>query len=148
MSPAAKKIPEVGIDMTPMIDVVFQLLIFFMLVNHMVQVERAELELPLADKAIEQEATGTKQLVINIYKNEKIEIASQMITWKDLSIILEKESLISRDAENTSTRTVSIRADIQAPYEVIQKVMVECARQRIYKICFEAKIPEKIATTP
>ena len=38
--------PEVSINLTPLIDVVFLLLIFFMVASQMTTIERVELELP------------------------------------------------------------------------------------------------------
>lgn len=132
---------DISIDMTPMIDVVFNLIIFFMLVNQMVQLERAELELPAADEAKEEKVVDQKRLIINIHKNGQIEVAGRMKNWGELVRILLQESSISRDNEDNSSRSVIIRGDIEAPYKVIQKVMVECATQRIYKLSFAARIP-------
>lgn len=138
---ASNQIPTMDIDMTPMIDVVFQLLIFFMLVNQMVQLERAQLDLPVADQAITDAAAlgDSRQLVINIHKNGDLEVSTKKVGWEELVVILDKESNISRDAENNSSRVVSIRADYEAPYKTIQKALLECAKKRIYRISFEAK---------
>jgi biopolymer transport protein ExbD len=143
MANNTKELPEVTMDMTPMIDMVFNLLIFFMLVNQMVQEERAELELPVADEAKEEQILDKKRLIINVKKEGSVEIAGRSRTWAELTRILFEESRISRDREGISTRSVLIRGDIETPYRAIQKVMVECARQKIHKISFAAKIPEK-----
>lgn len=135
------ELAKVDIDMTPMIDVVFNLLIFFMLVNQMVQVERAELELPAADKAIEEKIVDKKRLIINVHKDGALEVAGRKIPWSKLTRILFDEARISRDSQGASTRSVLIRGDIHSSYEFIQRVMVECAKQKIYKLAFAAKIP-------
>ncbi len=145
MASQAKNIPEVGIDMTPMIDVVFQLLIFFMLVSHMVQLERAQLQLPEADQAIpieDSQNDDARQLIINVHKDGRLEIAQSTISWEQLQETLEHEAQISQDADSNATRVVSIRADIEAPYRIIQRIMFECARKKIYRISFDAKKPD------
>lgn len=141
---ASLEIPQIGIDMTPMIDVVFNLLIFFMLVNNMVQDERAELELPIADQVKEEITGDKKRLIINVHKNGTVDIVGRSVEWGELTRILFEEARISRDREsNLSTRSVLIRGDVEAQYKTIQRVMVECAKQKIYKISFAAKSPEK-----
>lgn len=142
MSSASKQLSNnIEIDMTPMIDVVFQLIIFFMLVNQMVELERAPLELPIAEHALPNlPLVGeSRQLVINIHKKGDLEVCTKKVDWQELDLFLQKESQVSRDPENFSTRIVSVRADYEAPYETIQKVLMECARKKIYRISFEAK---------
>jgi biopolymer transport protein ExbD len=137
------ELPEVAIDMTPMIDVVFNLLIFFMLVNNMVQEERTELTLPIAEQIRAEDTNQVvdkKQLVINIKKNGVVEIAGRPVEWGELTRILFEESRISKDKETgLSGRSVLIRGDIEAQYKIVQKVMVECAKQKLFKLGFSAK---------
>ena len=143
------ELPEVSIDMTPMIDVVFNLLIFFMLVNNMVQDERAELELPIADQSKEEKMIDKRRLIINVHKRGVVEISgvevgSEQMGWSKLArILLEEARVAPKDKEGNPTRSVLIRGDIGAPYKIVQKVMVECARQKIHKISFAAKPPEE-----
>jgi len=141
MSSEVKELAQIQIDMTPMIDVVFNLLIFFMLVNQMVQVERAELQLPLADQAKEEKTADQKELILNVHKDGRIEVSGRFMNWVELARLLFDESKLSRDSQDNSARSVLIRGDIDAPYKIIQKVMVECAKQKIYKISFAARIP-------
>ncbi len=136
-----RELPQVQIDMTPMIDMVFNLIIFFMLVNQMVQVERAELQLPLADQAKEEKMADQKELILNVHKDGRVEVSGRFMNWVELARLLFEESKGSRDSQDNSSRSVLIRGDIDAPYKVIQKVMVECAKQKIYKISFAARIP-------
>lgn len=134
---------DVEIDMTPMIDVVFNLIIFFMLVNQMVQVERAQIELPDANQAVEEKVQDPHRLIINVYKDNSIEISGRKVPWKEMAEILYKESRLYKNSEGLPDLSVLIRGDILTPYETIQKVMVECANQRIYKISFGAKVTEE-----
>lgn len=112
-----------------------------MLVNQMVQVERAELQLPLADQAKEEKMADQKELILNVHKDGRVEVSGRFMNWVELARLLFEESKNSRDSQDNSNRSVLIRGDIDAPYKVIQKVMVECAKQKIYKISFAARIP-------
>lgn len=136
----ADDLAQVQVDMTPMIDMVFQLIIFFMLVNRMVQDERAQLELPLAEQAKEEKLGDTKRMIINVHKDGKVEVTGRVVSEAELTKMLFQESRLSKDEDGASARSVLIRGDIDTPYKSIQKIMVECARQKLYKISFAAKI--------
>lgn len=144
-----RTLEDVKMDMTPMIDVVFNLIIFFMLITQMVTIERAELELPRADEAQEEQAQDKKQLVINIFRQQTddgkwIEISGALYSWPELAQLLYEESQNSFDeAEDVSERQVLIRGDRDTPYRMVQRVMLECSKQKIYKISFAAKIQEE-----
>ena len=141
----ADEIAYAEIDMTPMIDVVFNLIIFFMLVNQMVQTERAKLELPVAEQAKADKNTDKQRLIINVHKlqddvkNTRLEVAGRRVTWAELAKILTNEASKSRDESGASNRSVLIRGDVETQYQYIQRVMRECAHQRIYKLSFAAK---------
>ncbi len=57
---------ELDINMTPMIDVVFNLIIFFMVITDMTQKDLEYLILPKADKAAKDEGKDTERIIINI----------------------------------------------------------------------------------
>jgi len=61
--------PEIeyeGSNMTPMIDIVFQLIIFFMLVTDMATAQIENLKIPYASKAIKEKYDDPQLLVLNI----------------------------------------------------------------------------------
>ena len=57
--------PE-GFNLTPMIDVTFQLIIFFMLVNDMAQAQAEQLQLPPSDQAIQEKFIDDSLLIVNV----------------------------------------------------------------------------------
>ncbi len=71
----------VRLDMTPMIDVVFQLIIFFMLIMDMSKAQLEVLTLPSAKKAIKEKFVDTTMLVINVLKDGAIKINGKVF-WK------------------------------------------------------------------
>ena len=60
---------DIELNMTPMIDVVFNLIIFFMIVTDMTQKELEQLTLPKSSEAVEDTGDETeRRVIINIVK--------------------------------------------------------------------------------
>lgn len=72
-----------ALDMTPMIDIVFQLLIFFLTTAQLARMSRADIELPPLkgeeDRSVEQ--TG---LVINVLASGELIVADESVELVDL----------------------------------------------------------------
>ena len=136
---------EIEIDMTPMIDVTFLLLIFFVIISTLTRMEtEAEVELPLAGQAEVEEAPDMDQLVINIEKDGDIYIIGQKRSEAQVSQILSNEARKSLDpSDGFSTRSVVIRGHEQLKYSKIQWLMKECLNSRIWKLHMAAKKAEK-----
>lgn len=134
---------EVGIDMTPMIDVVFQLIIFFMLVTDMAQQDLAELELPVAETA-QKDETEEGRMIVNIYPDGQIEIKRRQYPTLDdagaagvLRTYLSNEVAKGlKDEQGLSERALLIRADKTTKFKEVQKVMRICGENgiKIYKV--------------
>ena len=74
------------VELTPMIDVVFLLIIFFLTTAQFAQMTRAEVDLPL--EAGEQQDTPEEAgLVINIDRQGRIIVADQEVEFFDTSAI-------------------------------------------------------------
>lgn len=63
---------NVGFNMTPMIDIVFQLITFFMLVTDMSQRELEQIDLPTARRAEIEEGGQPDRIFINIYHERSV----------------------------------------------------------------------------
>lgn len=72
-----------GVDLTPMIDIVFQLLIFFLTTAQMAEMSRAEMELPQepGEEARSDEAAG---LIVNLPPDGTILVGQQVVTLDEL----------------------------------------------------------------
>jgi len=147
-----------GMNMTPMIDVVFQLLIFFMLVTEMTQQELAELKLPRATEAVPDKGERGRHTINVVYEQrggEKVEVIKVGLIEMTLDE-LEKnviipEARIWRDeagqqgtAERPapSEKPILIRADQSMEFGIIQHIMARCVKHGIYRISFAAMIGE------
>jgi len=146
---------DVELNMTPMIDVVFNLIIFFMIVTDMSQKELEQLTLPKSDMAVEDTGDETeRRVIINIVKknpktfdqDKEVEIFIKKIPY-DLDRL--KEHLFThaeakRDLDHPSQPSeifVLIRCDQDIRWREVQWVMQACADPavRIYKLQFATK---------
>ena len=101
-------------DLTPMIDVVFLLLIFFMLSSSFVQVSGIPVALPNADSSNEM---SVDKLVVSIDKDNKLYFDEKIMDWDELTLKLQ-QSKVKLDAN-----TVIVRADKNTRYGVVVKMM-------------------------
>ena len=140
---AKKKVEfEMEMNMTPMIDVVFNLIIFFMIVTDLTQQELEELRLPTADMCQKDENAEEKRMIINITKK-----GHYIVRRKDRGLIDDcineirrhlaaQVQVFDREDDGASKQPILIRADRDTPFKDIQKVMQICGEEgiKIYKI--------------
>ncbi|HVR74479.1 MAG TPA: biopolymer transporter ExbD [Planctomycetota bacterium] len=163
---------DVAPNLIPMIDIMFLLLLFFMLGADMGQRDIEDVVLPLASSVKEDKDEGKKEkncLTINVFHRYAKEVSCLIHSsgktcredshWRigvrgvdytqaeKLAALLDEEADRFRgDSGNakTSERKVMVRADGNAPYGAIQDIMGACARVGIYKIeCGAARPAEE-----
>ena len=135
---------EVAMDMTPMIDIVFLMIIFFIIVSDMSQQDLAELKLPVAEQAVDDEAEQGR-MIINILKDGQVII--KRIPYKTLdqpeavaalrAYLAEEVAKGEKDKGTTfSSRALLVRADKETKFKEVQKVMRICGEMgiQIYKV--------------
>ena len=108
--------PE-SFTMTPMIDIVFQLIIFFMLVTEMSDRQIEDLTIPAASMAVR---VKERELVLNIMKDGRVRIQGRTFSDTALEDLFEVRKLNPRHAN----MPLLIRADRSVPFEKVQKVMM------------------------
>lgn len=133
------KIPTEGgdeeVNMAPMIDMVFLLLIFFMVASHLSSMERIPVPLPVADKAKVPEEARDRQLVSILALDETGEEAYIFMNLKEVSI--EEFGPVIRDLhEADENLQVYLRADRRVKHKHIKAVMEACAQAGIVDIIF------------
>ena len=155
-------------NLIPMIDIMFLLLLFFMLGADMGQRELEEVILPKASSMKEDKENKEKdknRLTINVYHRYEVKcqaydkglICRDDAHWRTgirgkdysepekLGGYLKKEADATRglDPKNpqVSELKVMIRADQSAPYGLAQRAMNTCAKAGIYKVDVGASRP-------
>jgi biopolymer transport protein ExbD len=106
------------INMTPMIDVTFLLLIFFMTVNQVSKANRAEVELPPA-KGSQDQSEGS--LVVNVDRAGAIEVSGSTISLFDLGTLVNAE--LARVNDEPSRIKVVLRADRRGTCRTVNDVV-------------------------
>lgn len=124
-----------GINMTPMIDVVFLLIIFFLVSSHLSRQEsRVELELPEASSAQKDTDLETPRVTINVLEDGSMWISGRPIEMNRLAETLEQSRIDQGDDIE-----VRIRGSREARYETFEPIMLACAQQSIWNVTFAVK---------
>lgn len=77
------------VDMTPMIDIVFQLLIFFLTTAQLAQFSRAELDLP-QEEGEQTEAVEEAGIIVNLLADGTIQIAGERLDDAAFAVMAEE----------------------------------------------------------
>ncbi|MGE0755427.1 MAG: ExbD/TolR family protein [Pirellulaceae bacterium] len=93
-------------DMTPMIDVAFQLIIFFMTVSQMSEVSREPVQLP---KQAGEEQEQPKTLIINVTEDGEYRVAGEPISTAGFVSLVSEE--VQRAGDDPNQVVVVVRAD-------------------------------------
>ncbi|MHC4597461.1 MAG: ExbD/TolR family protein [Planctomycetota bacterium] len=147
-----RKAAEMKMNLTPMIDVVFQLIIFFMLVTEMAQADLEVLSLPHASQASPDIGPEKRRITVNILAPEdrgicRVKVKGKVLDPRGLHGYLWNEAQIARDPQDPRlcTRALLIRADKDTTFRYVQHVMQECVKPGIgiWKIQLACKEPSK-----
>ncbi len=142
----APVVPDhVGFSMTPMIDIVFQLIIFFMLITDMTQKDLEPLEPPVAKRPQEQGQNVPKRLIVNVTEKGEFKLRGHRHTLADLHRrVKEHGDRFRPRRDGISEASVMIRADGRAAYAHVQKVLQICGDPmvRIFQVEIGARQPE------
>ena len=127
-----------SINLTPMIDVVFLLLIFFVLIAQASRWRRAQVELPEPKPSAGNPVLSDEVLTITVICDEQGELVAyqaegEMISPEQVEILAKK--LRDRKRANPQVE-VSLRADRRADSKVVEALMATCAQVRIGKVSF------------
>src|SRR5437763_12988449 len=115
---------EVGFNMTPMIDVVFQLIIFFLLSSHLAKQEtQLPLPLPAAASGTAQVPDSRPRLTVNVLADGTLLVANRSIAAADLVALLRE-----RRAAHGDELEVRIRGDRGVLYSRVEPVLLACVQ--------------------
>lgn len=116
-------------DMTPMIDMTFQLIAFFMVLINFSDIEQSqEINLPASELAKPPDAPYEEPLTIQMLADGTILFAGDRTNSEGLFTALMREAQIVRahDEKSLSDVTVIIRADRNAKTGDVQKIIQKC----------------------
>jgi biopolymer transport protein ExbD len=159
----ASHLSDSGLDMTPMIDMTFQLITFFMFVlNFSKDAADERVRLPIADQATPLEGATEEPLFLNVDRDGKLLAIGQ--AWDISQDRAAIEGYLAREAAqarrsmefaassnpkaaedlraNRVWSTVVIRADQVTPYRGVRGLIEACQKLGYYKFAVRA-LPEE-----
>ena len=115
-----------GLEMTPMIDIVFLLMIFFLVASKLDEDDRSiDVVLPQASAA--QPLTARpREFVINIDRAGNYFAGARPVALADLRALLRQA-----EADNPQRQTVVVRADEETPHKFVVGAMDACEQAGI-----------------
>ena len=122
---------EGGISLTPLIDVVFLLLIFFLTATTF-QKDEVEMDLELPQAASGEPSDETEVIVINVASNGKLLVDGREVTVEALKQKLKAAATRNKDQE------VLIRGDRKTQFGVVAQVFDACLLAKLHSISIGA----------
>ena len=121
---------EVTFDVTPMIDIVFLLIIFFLVSSHLARQEaRLQLELPEAGSGDLITADGKRQIYVNLRGDQRrgtILVHGRVVTATELERRLSKIR-----ASETRPLQIVLRGEQGLPYRFVSPALKAAQRAKI-----------------
>lgn len=130
--PKNKPRGSLDFNMTPMIDVTFQLIIFFLVSNQMAAQETlVELDLPVAESGDElREEDAKHRFTINIVAGGDVMVAGEALDETQLG-----NRLAAQRAKDDKLE-VRIRTDRAVEYGRVKPILKECLKSNVWKVTF------------
>lgn len=114
------------LSLTPLIDVVFLLLIFFLVATRFAQEDR-EIDVPLPDASEAMPLTvAPKELFINIDQEGRYFVNGESLAVDELEDVLTRAA-----TNNPVNQSVVIRADKRVPFDYVVQAINLCKRAGI-----------------
>ncbi len=131
--PTRERKRGLSFNITPLIDIVFLLIIFFLAASHLVRSELQEkVELPEATQAKDDDARVPRRLVLTVKADKTMLVAGKPI---DLQHI-EQMILSGQQSSDDREFEIRIRSDQRVPFSAIKPIMLACARAGVTKVGF------------
>ena len=129
-----KQYADAKLDMTPMIDVVFQLIIFFVVTAAMQdKAMETNVLMAMAPNGPVETVKDPRTVTVDVVADGTIQIMKSRISEGQLLTVLNN----ARKTSGQSTPIV-IRGDLTTKHEAIKRVMDICGKAGLWKIRFAA----------
>ena len=123
---------EAGIEITPLIDVVFLLLIFFMVSSNFVQKQVVSVTLPTSEAAT---ASVSNTIEIALDASGTYFVAGEPVGSERDQLLNALRSVVgSLDAQALSEQPVEIRADASATHQSVVRALDVCATLGLVRV--------------
>jgi biopolymer transport protein ExbD len=132
------------IDMTPMIDMTFQLITFFMFVMNFSEAEQDDrIQLPLSQLAKPVEGALESPITLQLTDKGSVIYAGELVSVGDIGTFLEREKTVMLDAgKEPSAATVIVRADGRSKTGEVQEIVRKCQEKGFERFALRAQYDE------
>jgi biopolymer transport protein ExbD len=133
---------EGKVDMTPMIDMVFQLVAFFMVIVNFSEADQDQrIKLPLSELAKPLEAAAEGRITLQLTDEGTVILGATEVTLPQLDrkLLREKQLIEATGKKSAQDATVVIRADRAAPTGEVQEVIQVCQKRGFVKFALRAR---------
>ena len=110
---------DAAVDMAPMIDLVFLLLIFFMVASVVTELEKVEVAIPESEYAKVPEDTKNR-MMLSIDANNIIYAGTLPVSIEELKVLIDGE------LNNNPELKILICADERVEYKTCKEIMIAC----------------------
>lgn len=121
--PTRQQQSSLRFNVTPLIDIVFLLIIFFLVASHFVRSDNADpVDLP---EATQQETEDPQALpfVVTIPANRELRVRGRTVEPAELDHLLQ-----TAQREQGDRMEVHVRVDKTVPFRFVEPVMIACAK--------------------
>lgn len=120
---------ETKVQMAPMIDMVFLLIIFFMTASHLSTQKSMDLDIPVADKGVIPKDRPDRW-VVNILEDGKLFSGQEPVTVEQL------KKMVAERVKSDPDMNVYLRADKKTPHKEVRSVMRAMAEAGVGNFIF------------
>ncbi len=125
------------VNVTPLIDVIMCLIIFFLLCGQFAREEAKRVALPIADLGQEIDKEG--QLLVNVVARPEPEAAPEIYAGAQPVTMARLAAALREEAGRHPDLKVMIRADQSLAYSHISPVLVACAQANIKSVDYATR---------
>jgi biopolymer transport protein ExbD len=122
----------VRFNITPLIDICFNLIVFFALASLYVRKETAaQVVLPRASQFDAQDTAAPRRLVITMNADRRMFVTGEEISRRDVDRLVGE-----RSGDDPAGCEVRVRADESVPYADVKPLILACARHGVSNLKF------------
>lgn len=128
-------------NMTPLIDVTFLLLTYFMLASHYASAEKPDMTVPQPDRSQAIDRKVDEKIIINILHRQDAEPA---LTFGPIPVdsVEELGARLAELAQRSPEAQVILRADRRVPYGYVRRIMQSIAEHKLVHMQIVAELTE------
>ena len=123
--------------MTPMIDIVFLLIIFFMTVTQVSEINKEQLDLPKLKGSDDQQETN---LTINVDEQGRVVVSGNRVSVPEVVFMVGEE--LRRVGGDPRRLTIVLRADERGTSKTVNEIVTALAQFQITKVRIAVQVTE------